>query len=191
MEKKNDEYYIREILNGDTGSYSFLVEKYQHLAFSLSLKIIGNREEAEDAAQESFIKAYNSLRFFNGKSAYRTWFFRIVFNTAISMRRLKNKPEYKLEDVRITESELSVTESTMNNFQTEDRIKYLKLGLERLDHEEQALLNLYYYDEMTMEEISGITGLSVSNVKVKIFRSRKRLLTELTKILKDEVISIL
>jgi len=191
MEKKTDEYYIREILDGDSGSFSSLVEKYQHLAFSLSLKILGNREEAEDSAQESFIKAYNSLRHFNGKSSFKTWFFRIVYTTAISKFRNQNKSESRIDDVHINDSEISVTESAMKNFQTEDRVKYLKIGLERLESEEQMLLNLYYYDEIPMEEISRITGFSLSNVKVKIFRSRKRLLIELTKILKDEVISIL
>ena len=87
MEKKTDEYYIREILKGDTGSFSYLVEKYSHLAFSLSLKVLGQREDAEEAAQDSFIKAYNSLVSFSGTSTFKTWIFRIVYNTAISKLR--------------------------------------------------------------------------------------------------------
>jgi len=191
MENKADEYYIREILKGDSGSFSQLVEKYQHLAFTLSLKILNQREDAEDAAQEAFIKAYNSLRYFNGRSTFRTWFFRIVYNTAIIKLRSNKKAELKIEDTRITESELSGTESAMNQFNTEDRLKYLKFGLEKLEPDEQALLNLYYFDDFSMEEVAKITGLTVSNVKVKIHRSRKRLLKELTLILKDEIISIL
>jgi len=191
MENKTDEYYIREILKGDSGSFSQLVERYQHLAFTLSLKLLNQREDAEDSAQEAFIKAYNSLRSFNGKSTFRTWFFRIVYNTAIIKLRSHRKSELKIEDTRIPETELSVTENAMNQFNTDDRIKYLKLGLEKLDSEEQALLNLYYYNDFTMDEVAKITGLTVSNVKVKIHRSRKKLLKELTVILKDEVISIL
>lgn len=191
MENKADEYYIREILKGDSGSFSQLVEKYQHLAFTLSLKILNQREDAEDAAQEAFIKAYNSLRYFNGKSTFKTWFFRIVYNTAIIKLRSHKKAEVKIEDTRISESELAGTESAMNQFNTEDRQKYLKLGLEKLDREEQVLLNLYYFDDFSMDEVAKITGLTVSNVKVKIHRSRKLLLKELTLILKDEVISIL
>lgn len=179
MENKADEYYIREILKGDSGSFSQLVEKYQHLAFTLSLKILNQREDAEDAAQEAFIKAYNSLRYFNGRSTFRTWFFRIVYNTAIIKLRSNKKAELKIEDTRITESQLSGTESAMNQFNTEDRLKYLKFGLEKLEPDEQALLNLYYFDDFSMEEVAKITGLTVSNVKVKIHRSRKRLLKEL------------
>jgi RNA polymerase sigma factor (sigma-70 family) len=191
MEIKADEYYIREILKGDSGSFSQLVEKYQHLAYSLSLKILNHREDAEDAAQEAFIKAYHSLRFFQGKSSFRTWFFRIVYNTAIIKLRSIKKGEVKIEDTRLNDSEISGTESVLTQFNTEDRQKYLKSGLGKLDPEEQALLTMYYYDDFSMDEISKITGLTVSNVKVKIYRSRKRLLKELTHILKDEVITIL
>jgi RNA polymerase sigma factor (sigma-70 family) len=191
MEIKADEYYIREILKGDSGSFSQLVEKYQHLAFSLSLKILNQREDAEDAAQEAFIKAYNALRYFNGKSTFRTWFFRIVYNTAIIKLRSVKKAEVRIEDTKISEAEISDTETTLSQFTTEERQKYLKSGLERLEPEEQVLLTMYYYDDFSMDEIAKITGLTVSNAKVKIHRSRKRLLNELKLILKDEVISIL
>ena len=191
MENKTDEYYIREILKGDSGSFSFLVEKYQHMVYSLSLKILGNREEAEDAAQEAFMKAYNSLRFFSGRSAFKTWFFRIVYNNAISRQRSQKKREYGIEDVRLSNEELAVTETAMNKIQAEERNKYLTFGMEKLDSEEKAMLSFYYYDETPMEEIAVITGYSLSNTKVKIFRARKHLLSELHKILKDEIISIL
>lgn len=191
MENKADEYYIREILKGDSGSFSQLVEKYQHLAYSLSLKILNQREDAEDAAQEAFIKAYHSLRFFNGKSTFRTWFFRIVYNTAIIKLRSIKKAEVKIEEIKITDTEAAGTESVLTQFTTEERKKYLTSGLENLEAEEKALLTMYYYDDFSTDEISKITGLTVSNVKVKIHRSRKRLLMELKHILKDEVISIL
>jgi len=191
MEKKTDEYYIREILKGDSGSFSQLVEKYSHLAFSLSMKLLNQREDAEEAAQDAFIKAYNSLRSFQSSSTFKTWFFRIVYNTSISKLRTRKNVEVKIEDVKISDSELFSTESAVGQLNTEDRQKYLQTGLERLDPEERALLKMYYYDDFSMEEVSSITGMTVSNVKVKIHRSRKKLLQELKVILKDEVISIL
>lgn len=191
MEKKTDEYYIREILKGDSGSFSQLVEKYSHLAFSLSMKILNQREDAEEAAQDAFIKAYNSLGSFQNSATFKTWFFRIVYNTSISRLRTRKNTEVKIEDVKISDAEIQSTESAMVQLNTNDRQKYLQAGLERLDPEERALLKMYYYDDFSMEEVSSITGLTVSNVKVKIHRSRKQLLHELRFILKDEIISIL
>jgi len=191
MEKKTDEYYIREILKGDSGSFSQLVKKYSHLSFSLSMKILNQREDAEEAAQDSFIKAYNSLGSFQNGSTFKTWFFRIVYNTSISRLRTRKNIEVKIDDVRISDSEIQITESTLGQLDSNDRIKFLQAGLDRLDPEERALLKMYYYDDFSMDEISAITGLTVSNVKVKIHRSRKMLLLELKLILKDEIISIL
>ena len=191
MEKKTDEYYIREILKGDTGSFSQLVEKYNRLAFSLSMKLLNQREDAEEAAQDSFVKAYNSLSSFQSSSTFKTWFFRIVYNTSISKLRTRKNYEVKFEDVKITDSEIHYTENAIGKLNSEDRQKYLQIGLDRLAPDERALLNMYYYDDFSMDEISSITGLTESNVKVKIHRSRKRLLQELKVVLKDEVISIL
>ena len=191
MEKKTDEYYIREILKGDTGSFSQLVEKYSRLAFSLSMKLLNQREDAEEAAQDSFIKAYNSLSSFQSSSTFKTWFFRIVYNTSISKLRTRKNFEVKFEDVKITDSEINYTENAIGKLNSDDRQKYLQIGLDRLAPDERALLNMYYYDDFSMDEISAITGLTESNVKVKIHRSRKKLLQELRFVLKDEVMSIL
>jgi len=191
MEKKTDEYYIREILKGDSGSFSQLVEKYSHLAFSLSMKLLNQREDAEEASQDAFIKAYNSLSLFQNGSTFKTWFFRIVYNTAVSRLRTRKSREVNIDEVKIADSEIVSTENAVEQLNSGDRQKYLNIGLERLDPEERALLQLYYYDDFSMDEISAITGLTVSNAKVKIHRSRKRLLQELRFVLKDEIISIL
>jgi len=191
MEKKTDEYYIREILKGDSGSFSQLVEKYKHLAFSLSFKLLSHREEAEEAAQDAFIKAYNSLSSFQNGSTFKTWFFRIVYNTSISKLRARKNREINIDDIKISDTEIQCAESTVEQLNKDDRQKYLEIGLGRLEPEERALLKMYYYDDFSMDEISVITSLSVSNVKVKIHRSRKKLLQELQFVLKDEIISIL
>ena len=191
MEKKTDEYYIREILKGDSGSFSQLVERYKHLAFSLSLKLLSHREDAEEAAQDAFIKAYNSLSSFQNDSTFKTWFFRIVYNTSISKLRARKNIEVNIDEVKISDTEIEATENSVEQLNKEERQKYLEIGLKRLDAEGGALLRMYYYDDFSMDEISQITGLTVSNVKVKMHRSRKRLLQELQFMLKDEIISIL
>jgi RNA polymerase sigma factor (sigma-70 family) len=191
MEKKTDDYYIKEILKGDSGMFSPLVEKYSHLAFSLSMKLLNQREDAEEAAQDSFVKAYNSLGSFHSNSTFKTWLFRIVYNTSISKLRTRKNSEMKIEDINISDAEIQATENTIDQLNTKERQKYLQAGLARLNQEDQALLRMYYFDDLSVDEVSLITDLSVSNVKVKIHRSRKKLLQELKFILKDEVISIL
>jgi RNA polymerase sigma factor (sigma-70 family) len=191
MEKKTDEYYIREILKGDSGSFSQLVERYSHLAFSLSMKILNQREDAEEAAQDAFIKAYNSLSSFQSSATFKTWFFRIVYNTSISKLRTRKNIELKLGDVKISDAEIQSTETAIGQLDKEDRQRFLKIGLEKLEPDDQALLKMYYYDDFSMDEISVIIGLTVSNVKVKIHRARKKLLLELRFVLKEELISIL
>ncbi len=113
MEKKTDEYYIREILKGDSGSFSQLVEKYKHIAFSLSFKLLSHREEAEEAAQDAFIKAYNSLSSFQNGSTFKTWFFRIVYNTSISKLRARKNREINIDDIKISDTEIQSAESTV------------------------------------------------------------------------------
>ena len=159
--------------------------------FSLSLKLLSHREDAEEAAQDAFIKAYNSLSSFQNDSTFKTWFFRIVYNTSISKLRARKNIEVNIDEVKISDTEIEATENSVEQLNKEERQKYLEIGLKRLDAEGGALLRMYYYDDFSMDEISQITGLTVSNVKVKMHRSRKRLLQELQFMLKDEIISIL
>ena len=155
------------------------------------MKLLNQREDAEEAAQDSFIKAYNSLSSFHSNASFKTWFFRIVYNTAISRLRTRKNIEVSFDDVKISDADIQSTENAIGQLNKSDRQKYLQAGLERLEPDEQGLLKMYYYDDFSIEEVSTITGLTVSNVKVKIHRSRKKLLMELRFILKDEIISIL
>jgi RNA polymerase sigma factor (sigma-70 family) len=92
MEKYDDIYYIEKVLNGQTQYFSYIVEKYQNIVFSIALKVLRNREEAEEMAQESFIKAYKSLNTFKRKAKFSTWLYRITYNNCISeVRKRKIK----------------------------------------------------------------------------------------------------
>jgi len=192
MVTNKDEYYIREILNGDPGSFSHLVEKYKDLAFHVSLKILVNREEAEEAAQDAFIKAYRALPSFKGGAAFKTWFYRIIYNNAISrLRSSQNKRDVSLEEVRITDGEVEETETTLSRLSSEERQQYLQAALNKMAPEDRSLLVMFYFDELSVTEITEVTNLTESNVKVKLHRGRKKLFELLKGILKDEIISIL
>jgi len=186
MEAKSDAYYIAEVVKGNPEAFAPLVEKYKRLAFSLSMKITRNREDAEEAAQDAFIKVYRSLENFKGGATFKTWLFRIVYTTAISKVRGKKLDFVSFEDYRLSESELMETENAVGQLSAEERSYQLRKAMESLAPEERAILNLYYFEDMPVEEIATIMELSASNVKIKLFRSRKKLYEQLHGLLKGE-----
>jgi RNA polymerase sigma-70 factor (ECF subfamily) len=161
------------------------------MAYSLALKLVKNREDAEEIAQDAFIKAYQSLGQFKGSSRFSTWLYRIVYNTSISKLRKTSAEVVRLEDSSVGEKESSEVMDAYYKLQDQERKKFLDLVLEKLEPDENFLVTLYYYDEKDLDEISQITGLTRNNVKVKIFRARQKMSGMLKKYLKDELIGIL
>jgi RNA polymerase sigma factor (sigma-70 family) len=191
MEYKEDKHYINRILKGESNAYAFLVNKYKSMAYSLAMKLVKNREDAEEIAQDAFIKAYQSLGQFRGSARFSTWLYRIVYNTAISKMRRSSSKSVSLEDSGFEEKASSEVIDAYYRLKDQERKKYLDLVLEKLEPDENFLVTLYYYDEKDLDEISRITGLTRNNVKVKIFRARQKMSGMLNKYLKDELIMIL
>jgi RNA polymerase sigma-70 factor (ECF subfamily) len=191
MNKTDDIYHIEAVRKGNVQAFSFLVEKYQKLVYTLALKLMKKPEEAEEMAQDTFIKAFQKIDSYEGKSKFSTWLYSITYNACISELR-KRRIEFKsLDDRQISEQD----EQKMNDYyretKKEDQEKYLNLALEKLPEDDQVLVTLYYYENQSMEEISLITGLTISNIKVKIHRARKRMHSLLYEMLKEEVYSLL
>ncbi len=186
MEAKSDTYYIAEVLKGKNESFGPLVEKYKQLAFSLSYKITRNREDAEEAAQDAFVKAFKSLDSFKGASSFKTWFFRIVYTTAISKVRSIHHNQVSLEDYKLSDDELLDTENAVGMLSAEERAYHLHNAMELLAPDERAILNLFYFEDLPVDQVAQIMDLSASNVKIKLFRSRKRLYEQLHGLLKRE-----
>jgi RNA polymerase sigma factor (sigma-70 family) len=173
MSLKEDSYYISEVLSGNTSAYAKLVERYQSLAYTLALRMVKNSQDAEEIAQDAFVKAYASLKNFRGKSKFSTWLYRIIYNTSISMLRKKQVEMVKIDEK--PEFTFNLVHHDNLNEENEFTLKALEKALEILDADERFLITLYYYKDVSVDEISEITGLSSSNVKVKLFRSRKKL----------------
>jgi len=173
VKQPDDQVYIDKVKQGDSASFAFLVDRYKHMAYTIALRIMRNAEDAEDAAQEGFVKAYQQLHRFEGKSKFSTWLYTIVYRVAIT----------KLEQQRVATVPIQeeLTETYSNSYQTNqleslqvsDQQKYIKDAIERLPATEGLLITLYYLDEKSIREIEEITGLSESNIKVKLFRARK------------------
>jgi RNA polymerase sigma-70 factor (ECF subfamily) len=188
MDQKNDTWYIERVLKGDTQYFSYFVDKYKDIVYSIAFKVLRNREDAEEMAQESFVKAFKSLHTFKGDAKFSTWLYRITYNNCISELRKKKMKFVSTDDVQISDE---AEEMNLDGIPAENRSKYVKAALEKLPEDEYTLILLYYFEDKSVEEISKITRLSESNAKVKLFRARKKLYTILNEMLKEDIYTIL
>lgn len=188
MEQKDDVYYIDKVIKGETQYFSYFVDKYKDIVYSIAFKVLRNREDAEEMAQESFVKVFKSLHTFKGSAKFSTWLYRIVYNNCISEVRKKKLKFVSTDDVQISDEP---EEMNFDGIPEENRAKYVKAALDKLPGDEYTLILLYYFEDKSIEEIGKITRMSDSNVKVKLFRTRKKLSNILNEMLKDELHTIL
>ncbi len=185
----DDKSNIRRVLDGDTSSFSWLVEKYKDMVFTVCFRILRQREDAEDAAQNVFIKAFRNLHSFNGDSKFSTWLYTIAYRTAISKTQLQ-KIETVSDDFQIDiNTEISFPQLELLKEQEQEL--YVKQAISELPEIEGVIISLFYLDENSIQEIVEITSLTSSNVKVKLHRARKQLKHTLETMLQQETKSII
>ncbi len=184
---ENDLLLIRKTIEGNQASFRALVERYRDRAFTICFKILNDREEAEEAAQDTFLKAYRGLPRFEQRSKFTTWLYQIAWRTAID--RLRTRPPKAMvadHDKTLLQLPDGADTPALQLHRKSVRV-FISKALARLKHEDSTLLTLYYLNEQSVKEIAVITGLTESNVKVKLFRLRHEMKTQLTRILKSEV----
>jgi len=189
MKEGEDQFYINKIKEGNTDLYAVLVDRYKNMAYTIAMKVLGNKDDSQDVAQESFIKAYQQLHTFKGNSKFSTWLYTIVYRTAISKWK-----ENRLETQSIDESmhERFTHEQTFqpyNQLQIKDEQEFINQAIQRLPRTEALLVTLFYINESSIKEIREITGLSLPNVKIKLFRARKKLERDLKFLMRPEMIT--
>lgn len=183
--QREENQLIDRILAGDERGYAELVDKYKRYAFTIAFKIVGDRAEAEEVAQDSFIKAFHYLKGFNRDARFSTWLYRIVFNTAISHKR---KRKIHFEDVHNVKVEY--TERADAGTELKDRQVFVSQALSRLNEADQLAIQLFYIKEFSLEEVAEMMGQNVNTIKVRIHRARQRLADELKRILKQEALTL-
>ena len=178
MEFLEDSLYIEKVLNGDTRAYTTLVNKHKDMVFTIARKIARSTEDAEEIAQDAFIKAFNSLENFKQKSKFSTWLYRITYNAAVSRIRKKNIEVAVINDEIVENYPGEQVYEFVEAMDDERQQRFIDAALEKLSPEDNVVITLFYLEECSVEEISKITALSKSNVKVKLYRIRKRLYKE-------------
>ena len=188
MTNKNDQIYITKVINGDTNAFAYLVDNYKNMVFSLAFKMTKNREEAEEISQDTFIKAYKNLIKFKGDSKFSTWLYRIAYHTSLDNIKKNKNNTNTFEINEITFNQIQAVEHILGGIERKERTKIMDVCLNKLADEERSIIWMFYYDELSLKEIIKVTDLSEANLKVKLHRARKKLLTIVKENVEPEMI---
>lgn len=187
MNLDEEEKYISRILDGDLSCYELFINKYQNMVYTLALRIVKNNHDAEEIAQDTFLKAYQNLSSYQSKSKFSTWIYRICVNLAISKTRGKKIFSNAIPTNEIENIEIEKEANALAQLEKKEQESIIKSIIDKLPEEAGVLLTLYYYEDLSVDEISKVLNLSVSNVKVKLFRARNRFKKILTTDHKNEL----
>ncbi len=188
MNNRDDSFYIDKIKNGETEAFRYLVDKYKRMAFTLAVQVVHQPEVAEELCQDAFLKAFHGLSGYKGDAAFSTWLYRIVYNTAVSYMRKKRRYTLPLEAEVLQVDDGSL--DPMEQLSKDESLRMLDQALLDMEEEDRFLLTLYYLEERSVKEMAHIVEQSESNVKIRLFRGRKKLYTILSSLLKQEVDSL-
>src|ERR1044072_5233852 len=172
----DDIQIINQVLQGDQQSFEELIKRYQHFVFTIALRYVRNREDAEEIAQDVFVKAYRSLADFKGNAKFSTWLYTIAVNTTKTFLRKVKLPVDSLDHVKISET-VDKQHSGNGADLTEQRSMQLLINqaIGLLSPEDAIVISLFYKAEQSIEETGLIMGLTPNAVKVRLHRARLRL----------------
>ena len=186
-----DNEIISRVLKGEQNAYAELVSRYQAYVFTLVLRMIKSREDAEEVAQDVFIKAYRSLADFRGESKFSTWLYTIANTTSITFLRKKKLDVHSLDNEKVFE----VADSKDSGFRAnlveqKSRVSMVNQAIAMLSPDDAEIITLFYKAEQNLEEISRILRLETNTVKVRLHRARTRLKEKMEKNFSEEVKNI-
>ncbi len=185
----SDNEIIEQIRRGEKRRYSNIVDKYKDRAFSLALRMLKNREEAEEATEDAFIRAYNALERFQNRASFGTWLYRIVYNVCLTRLDSKKGGPQSLEydegkdyDEYTFPSQSSLHEEIEIN----DMLGFVRKIVGEMPERYHVILSLFYFQELSYQEICEVTELPVGTVKTHLFRARAMLQERLSRELRTE-----
>lgn len=180
MQLEEEARIVQQVKNGNIEAFEALVKAYEKRVYNIALKMLGNPEDAEDAAQEAFIKAYMSIGTFRGDSRFSVWLYRLTNNCCIDLlRKRRDKMSLSVTGADGETVELDIPDERSG---PEDEVikKELRLsvreGLEKLPEEYRRILVLREIGAQSYAEIAEILDIDIGTVKSRIFRARKKLL---------------
>lgn len=183
---------IELVLTGNQSAYAILVKRHQRYIFTLALRFTKSREDAEEVAQDCFIKAYKSLSAFQQQSKFTTWLYSIVYTTAMTfLRKKKLKTDSMDDDAVFSKVNQLTPDLKFDSTEKKSRSYYVNLAISQLLPDDATIITLFYQGEQSLEEIAQVIGMETNTVKVKLHRARHRLKEKLEGLLKQEVRELL
>jgi len=188
MHTPTDIEVIASIKGGDQQAYATLVARYQDYVFTLVLRFIKTREDAEEVAQDVFVKAYRALESFRGESKFSTWLYTIVNTTCISFLRKKKVVVHSLDDEKVftTADNLDAGVSA-NQVEQKSRLAMVTQAINLLSTDDAEIITLFYKAEQSLDEIAKVLKVEVNTAKVRLHRARSRLKEQMEKHFAAEV----
>ena len=186
-DKKNEDTELVALAQkGSTNSFNKLVDKYHSRIYSLTYQMTSNREDAEDLTQEIFIKAFEALPRFKGRSSFYTWLYRIGINKTINYRkkRNRNRPlsiEALDQDITYDEvyTELDSKDSPLRHIGLNELQVKLNEAMQRLSLKHRTVVVMHDIEGIPHDEIAKIVGVSVGTIRSRLFYARRQLQADL------------
>lgn len=189
---KSDIDLISKVLQGDKMAYAQIIKQHQRFVFTLALRFSKCREDAEEIAQDSFIKAFRALPSFKQNSKFSTWLYSIVYTTSMTFLRKKRLDTQSIDDeTSLIQLEAYSSDHTIIDVEHKSKMQFVNLAISQLSTIDAAIITLFYQGEQSLEEIAQALGMESNTVKVKLHRARQRLREKIEGILKQEVRDLL
>lgn len=180
-EQMNDEQLIARVRAGETRHFGELVHRHQDAVFGMARRFVGSPADAEDVAQEVFLKAFRGLEGFKGEARFSTWLYRITFNLCTDWRRRHRRPDRASRSIEEA-GELPDTQGDIvDGILHEEERKLVRHALDGLDEKYRSVVVLLYYQKMSYEQIAAVLDMPVKTVETRLYRARKILRGTLAK----------
>ena len=166
----DEQRLIARILDGHTEDFGYFLNRYGGEVFAIVSRLVPRQEDVEELVQDTFVRAYNKLDTFVGRSSFSTWICRIAYTITVSWLRKRRIKYISIDDQPLLAD--SNIDETLND---ESRINDLRQAIARLKPDEQTLLQLYYYDNRPLADIAYILDVDAGTIATRLHRIRRKL----------------
>lgn len=175
MGDDSDLSLIKKIIRGNSQALGVLIDRHQDFVYTIVFRVLKSKEDAEEVTQDVFLKIYKALPTFKMESKFTTWLYTIAYRSAVSKWRQSAPVVVPISETEPKYHWGDPLENPLSQLEEKDRLDHLRKSIDKLGSNEAVVLSLYYLKELKIKEISAITGISESNIKVHLHRGRKNL----------------